>query len=73
MEYGDCKIYKADMEMDKKTDRKIVLWAITCITILEIAALIQGVNGTLLTIIVGVIAGLAGLSLPQPKIIKELR
>ena len=48
----------------------IVITAIACLTLLELAALYKGINGSLFTIIIAVIAGLAGLVLPTPKILK---
>ena len=52
--------------------KNIIITAIVCITFLEIIALLMGYNGTLLTIIVGVIAGLAGLATKPPKIMKNI-
>lgn len=37
-----------------------------CITILEIVALCNGINGVLLTTIVAMLAGAAGLVYPSP-------
>ena len=48
----------------------IVCTAMVCLTGLEGYALYLGMNGVLLTTSVAVIAGLAGLSMPQTKIIK---
>ncbi len=55
------------MENKKKS---IVISAIVCLTLLELAALYKGINGSLFTIIVAVIAGLAGWVMPTPKILK---
>ena len=55
------------MENKKKG---IVISAIVCLTLLELAALYKGINGSLFTIIVAVIAGLAGWVMPTPKILK---
>lgn len=50
----------------------IVIAAIAGITIMEVVALLKGINGALLTIVVGIIAGLAGwVGFPQPKIISD--
>jgi uncharacterized membrane protein YbhN (UPF0104 family) len=46
---------------------KIVITAIICISILELIALSQGINGTILTMVIAAIAGLAGLVIPTPK------
>ncbi len=45
---------------------KIIITAIICITILEIYALTRGINGILLTTVIAVIAGLAGVATPTP-------
>lgn len=58
-------------EMIKKPNVKIVMTAIICIAVLEAIALLNGINGILLTTIVAVIAGLAGLVIPTPKILKR--
>ena len=55
------------METKKKG---IVITAIVCLTVLELMALYKGINGSLFTIIVAVVAGLAGLVIPTPKILK---
>lgn len=54
----------------KKTDRKIVITAIVCLSILEVCAMFFGVNGTMRTIIFTMIGTLAGLSMPIPKFLK---
>ena len=51
-----------------KPNHKIVMTSIICITILEGVALFKGVNGVLLTSVIGVIAGLAGWVAPQLKV-----
>lgn len=48
------------MENKKKG---IVITAIICLTLLELVALAMGFNGTLFTIIVAAIAGLAGYNI----------
>lgn len=54
--------------MEKKTS--IVITAIVCLTLLECVALLKGINGTLFSLIIAVIAGLAGLVIPTPKLLK---
>lgn len=54
----------------KPVDKSIVICAIICLMILEIFAMYNGINGTFRTIIFTAIAGLAGLSLPIPKVLK---
>ena len=50
----------------KAIKTSIILMAMLCITALELAALYKGIDGQLFTIVVAVIAGLAGLVLPSP-------
>ena len=54
--------------MKDKIDWKIVMTAIIALVILEIYALSQGVNGTLFSLIIAVIAGLAGWTMPQLRV-----
>jgi len=49
-------------------DKEIVIVAILGLTILEIVALLNGINGTMLRIVVILIAGLGGWVIPTPKI-----
>lgn len=49
----------------KNIDWKIIVAAMICITILETVALSKGINGVILTAVIGTLAALAGLSLPQ--------
>lgn len=52
----------------KKTPKSVLISAIAGLVILEIAAMHYGIDGKLFSLIVAVIAGLAGLSMPQLKI-----
>lgn len=54
----------------EKVNTSVLVTALICITILESLALLKGFDGTLLTIIVGVIAALAGVVIPTPKFLK---
>ena len=47
-------------------DRYIVLASIISLTILEAIALLKGINGTLFTIALAIIAGLGGYVIPSP-------
>ena len=47
--------------------KAIVITGIICITVIETVALYNGINGTLLTISVGAIAGAVGVAVPTPK------
>lgn len=53
--------------MKNKIDWRIVCVGLVCITGLEVYALSQGINGTLLSIVIAVIAGTIGITLPQVK------
>ncbi len=50
-----------------------IITAIICITILECVALYKGINGTVFTLVVGIIAGLAGLATKTPKILEKIK
>lgn len=54
----------------EQTDKHIVITAIVSLSIMQIFAMYYGINGTMRTIIFTLIGGLAGLSLPQLKILK---
>ena len=51
-----------------KTPKEIVMIGIICLTILEIIALIKGVNGIVFTTVVAIIALAIGVTLPTPKL-----
>jgi hypothetical protein len=46
----------------------VAIIAILCLTILEIVALVMGINGALLSIVVSAIAGLGGYSIARARI-----
>lgn len=54
--------------METKIDWRIIIAAIAAIVILESIALLKGINGVLLTTVLMIIAGLAGLVSPQLKL-----
>ena len=56
------------MKQKIKVDKSIVIAAILGIAVVEVAALFNGINGTLLTLALAAMAGLAGWSLPQLKV-----
>ncbi len=58
------------MEKKEKIDWKIVCTGILALTALEIYALSQGINGTLLRIVIIVIGLAIGVIIPVPKILK---
>jgi len=50
----------------QKTDWRIVVTGLVCLTALEIYALSQGINGTLLKIVLVMIAGAIGVTIENP-------
>lgn len=52
----------------EKVDWKLASVAIICLTILEICAMFNGINGTMRTIIFTMIALIVGIQLPQFKL-----
>jgi len=54
----------------KQIDWRIVCTGLACLTALEIYALSMGINGTLLKIVLIVIASVIGITIPLDKFIK---
>ena len=52
--------------MKKKIDWRIIITGMLCLTIIEIFAQFNGIDGVLLTTVVGIIAGLIGFIIPSP-------
>ena len=52
--------------MKKEINWKVVVTGLVCITALEIYALSQGINGLVLTTVVGIIAIAIGVTIPNP-------
>jgi len=50
-----------------KIDWRIVCAGMACITALELYALSQGINGTMISLVLVIIAGSIGVTLPQWK------
>jgi len=48
----------------RKIPAKIIICGLICLTILELAALSQGINGVLLRIVMGIIGAAIGTALP---------
>ena len=53
------------MSDKKKVDWRIVCTGLICLTGLEIFALTQGINGTLLKLVLVIIAGTIGYTIPN--------
>jgi len=57
------------MTTKKKTmDWRIVCTGIAGLVVLEIVALLNGINGTMFNIVIAIIAGTVGVTLPTPNI-----
>jgi len=50
---------------------RIVIAAILTLGVLEVVALIKGIDGTLFSLVIAAVAGLAGWSAPQPGFMKK--
>ena len=59
--------------MKEKIDWRIIIAAITALTIIQIYALSQGINGTLLLLVMSMIAGLAGWIIPTPYSLRVMK
>jgi len=49
-----------------KIDWRIVIAGIAALTIIEVCALLQGIDGALLTLVIGIIGLAIGVVLPNP-------
>ena len=47
-------------------DWKVLITGIICLTALEIYALSQGINGMIFTIVIAIIGGAIGVTIPNP-------
>jgi hypothetical protein len=56
--------------MNKKTqnkvDWKVICTGLVCLTVAELYALNQGINGTIFTLYVAILAGAIGVFVPNP-------
>jgi len=59
------------MYKKKEIDYKIIITGLVCITVLEIVALMKGINGFILTSVIAIIALALGISIPNPIQIKK--
>ena len=57
--------------MKKKIDIRVIIVGILCITFLESIALMKGINGILLTTVIGVIAASVGITIDRDIILKK--
>lgn len=49
-----------------QTDWRVICVGVICITAMEIIALLKGVNGVLLTAVIGIVGAAIGLSIKNP-------
>lgn len=63
----------AKKQVKQKVDWRIVCVGLLCLTALEALALSQGINGTLLKIVLIVIAGVIGVAVPTPKMLQTFK
>jgi len=54
------------MAKKKSIDWKIIVGGMACLTITEIYAISQGINGTMFAVFVAIIAGAIGVTIPSP-------
>ena len=54
-------------------DWKIVCFGLGCLTVLELYTLNQNINGWKLSVVIGIIASVIGISIPRSVIIKILK
>jgi len=52
----------------KQIDKSIIITAIIALCVMEVFALLNGINGTFRMIITAAICGLAGWVIPSPKV-----
>lgn len=52
--------------MRKKINIQVLITGILCLTLIEMVALLKGIDGTLMSLIVGIIGLAMGLNLPNP-------
>lgn len=50
----------------EKIDWRIVIAGLLALTIIEVCALMNGIDGKLLTLVVGIIALVIGVTIPNP-------
>lgn len=50
---------------------KLIIVGIICITLIEIIALLKGMNGVLMTAVIGIIAAAIGVAVPTPKFMSK--
>ena len=54
----------------QKVDKSVLITGLCCITALDIFAMYKGIDGIILTSVIGIIAFAIGLKLPTPKVMQ---
>jgi len=56
------------MSKKKGVPKEVIITGMVCLTLLECVAMFFGIDGTLFSLVVGVIAMAIGVTLPAPKL-----
>ena len=59
---------KIPIKMPKQVPKEVVICGIIALTLLEIVALLCGINGVVFTTVVAIIALAIGVTIPTPKV-----
>ena len=54
------------MTKKKEMDWRIVVVGLICLTVIELFALSRGINGTMLSIVIAIVAAAIGVAIPNP-------
>ena len=52
--------------MKRKIDKSVIMTGIICLSLIEVTALYHGINGVLLSSVIGIIALAIGVAIPNP-------
>ena len=61
----------AHKKKEVKTDWRVILGGMVCLTAAEIYALSQGINGTMFSVFIGIMALAIGVKIETPKILQK--
>ena len=56
------------LRVGEEIPKEVIIVGIICLTILEVCALLKGINGVLFTTVVAIIALAIGVTIPTPKL-----
>jgi len=54
-----------------RVDPRVIMVGMICLTVLEIVALYNGINGTMFTMVVAAVAAAMGVLIPTPKWVRR--